>query len=501
MSAELTLGFDVGTFASKGVLTTPDGQVVTVAEREHGLDVPRPGWAEHDPEGVWWRELCEVARELLEGRDPSAVKAVGVSGLGPDLVLLDADGRPLRPAILYGIDTRAEREIAELDERIGREEILSRTGAVLTTQAVGPKLAWVARHEPEVLERVRYATSASGFLVLRLTGRHVLDPYTASSFNPLYDVRTGEWIPELAEGIVDPALLPEIAPASEIVGRVTAQAAEATGLAQGTPVAAGTIDAAAEAVSSGAVGPGDLMLMYGSTFFLILTTEDLRLDERFWAIRNVLPGRFCLAAGMATSGALTRWFCDEFLPGTGRAESYELMAREAATEPPGANGLVALPYFSGERTPIHDPDARGVLAGLTLAHSRGAIYRALLEGTAFSVAHNLEAMDEAGAGAARIVVSGGGTQNALWMQMVSDASGLVQEVPAVTLGACYGDAFLAAMGVGLVDERALSEEWVEIERRVEPDPEVVPVYERLYRVYRDLYEATKDQVHALARET
>jgi xylulokinase len=500
MAEELLLGFDIGTYSSKGVLATPDGRVIATAQIEHELYIPRPGWAEHDAETIWWADLCTIVRQLLEGRDPSSIKAIGVSGLGPDLVVLDRETRPLRPAILYGIDTRAEQEISEIEARLGRGPILQRTGAVLTSQAVGPKLRWLAKHEPEVLARACYVTSASGFLVLRLTGAHVLDWYTAGSFNPLFDVRERRWIPEWCDDIVDPSLLPEIVSPLTVVGEVTPAASEQTGLKPGTPVIAGTIDAAAEAVSVGAVTPGDLMLMYGTTLFLILTTESLKLDERFWALPHVFPDRFCLAGGTATGGALTRWFCDSFCQGLQHAECYQTMALEAAQVPPGSGGLILLPYFSGERTPIHDPRARGLLLGLTLEHKRAAVYRSLLEGTALSIRHNLEVLREAGAVARRIIAVGGGTRNEFWLQIMSDVTGLRQEIPEVTVGASYGDAFLAGLAVGLIpDESALMKDWVRIARVIEPNPKNIELYTKLYEIYRGLYPATRAYMHSLAQ--
>ena len=497
MSDELLLGVDVGTATTKGVLTTPIGEVVAQHEVEHELSIPRAGWAEHDAESAWWGDFVAICGELLTGRRPGAVKAVGVSGIGPCFVPADHDGRALRPAILYGIDTRAAAEIAELDDRLGRERIVQRTGSALTSQAVGPKLLWYRRNEPDRYRRTRYVLPASSLLVQRLTGEYVIDRHTASGFNPLYDVGAGEWIDDWAGAVLgeDGPPLPRLLWATEAAGEVSAAGAEATGLAPGTPVAAGTIDAAAEALSVGVREPGDLMLMYGSTMFLILVVDRPQPDPRVWGTQYVIPGTANIAAGMATSGVLTAWFRD-LLGGDGRAPSYQDLVDAAGDVPAGAEGLVCLPYFSGERTPIHDPDARGVLAGLTLRHGRGHIYRALLEATAYAVRHNLETIDDIGAEVRRAVEVGGGTRSDLWPQIVADVTGVDQEVPGVTVGAALGDCMLAGIAVGLV---ALDAAWNPIERTIAAAPESTPRYDELYGVYRELYPATRAQMHALAR--
>ena len=228
-----------------------------------------------------------------------------------------------------------------------------------------------------------------------------------------------------------------------------------TGLAAGTPVITGTADAAAEAISAGLANPGDLMVMYGSSIFFILKTDRLYNSPHFWGTRFLEPDTYAVAGGMSTAGSLTRWFRDNFAAGEVAAESaggenaYAALAELAAASPPGARGLVALPYFAGERTPIFDPDAKGLLVGLTLSHTRGDVYRALLESVGYGIRHNLDAMRAEGMAPARILAVGGGTLNRAWMQMVSDIAGIEQHIPAQQIGAAYGDAFLAGVGIGM----------------------------------------------------
>ena len=488
--AELLLGIDVGTASSKGVVCSPDGTILHTAVRPHALTLPRPGWAEHDAETVWWQDVVELLGELLAAAPGDSIAAVCVSGIGPCLLPATAGAAPLRPAILYGIDTRATREIEELTERYGADDVLRRCGSPLTSQAVGPKLAWLVRNEPEVWARTRRMYMASSFAVARLTGEYVLDHHSASQCDPLYDLSAQSWNEAWAEEIAPGLELPRLAWPSDVVGGVTAAAAAETGLAIGTPVCAGTIDAWAEAVSVGVVSAGDLMLMYGTTMFLVLVADAPRPDPRLWTTVGAFPGTASLAAGMATSGAVTDWFRTL----VGGPPFGELLAA-ASEAPAGSEGLIVLPYFAGERTPIFDPQARGVICGLTLRHGVGHVYRAILEGTAFAVRHHLDVFAEVGADPRRIVAVGGGTQGDLWTQIVSDVTGVPQAVPAETVGAAYGDAFLAAVGLGLEDPEGT---WARADRLVQPDGRSQSHYDKLYGLYRDLYPATRHVQHCLA---
>jgi len=495
MTVRCTLGVDIGTSSSKGVLVDETGRIVAVATRAHEVSRPRTSWVEMDAR-LWWDEFVSLSRELPErareqGIDPE-ISAVGVSGMGPCVLLADEHDEPVRPAILYGVDMRAGAQITRLTDELGADEIVRIGGSTLTSQAAGPKIAWIADEEPEVFEQARRLFMPASWLVRRLTGAYVLDHQSASQCSPLYDVEAEAWHElgwgRYASGIEPPRL----AWAGEVAGAVTDAAAAATGIPSGTPVITGTIDAWTEAVSVGAHEDGDLMLMYGTTMFLIATgTETLRTPS-MWTTVGAFPGTRNLAGGLATSGALTAW-----LKGITDAD-YPALLAEAELSGRGARGLVLLPYFAGERTPIQDPDARGVIAGLTLDHTRGDLYRAALEATALGVRHNVETMRAAGADIRRIVAVGGGTQGGLWLQIVSDATGLVQEVPRTTIGACYGAAFLAAAATAAVPPRIA--DWNPVAHTVRPDPDAATSYDELFERYLRLYASTKEIVHELAAE-
>jgi len=489
----MLLGVDIGTSASKGVLVDRSGTVVATATRPHEVSTPLPGWVEHDADAVWWNDFVAITRSLLDALDATDAppEALAVSGIGPCLLPADGAGRPLRPAILYGVDTRATRQIADLTAEFGADAILARAGTPLSSQAVGPKFRWLAEHEPDVWKRTELFFMASSYLVHRLTGRYVLDHHSASQCDPMYDLRAAGWAPDWASRVAPGLTLPSLAWPTEVVGAVTAHAARETGLPAGLPVTAGTVDAWAEAASVGVDEPGDTMVMYGTTMFLVQVLADPRPHPGLWTTRGVLPGTYCLAAGMATSGAVTDWL--RRLVGG----DFDTLVSEAAAVPAGSRGLLLLPYFAGERTPLFDPDARGVVAGLTLAHGRAELYRAALEGVAYGVRHNLEVMRAAGGHAGRLVAVGGGTRGSLWTRIVSDVVRAEQQVPRHTIGAALGDAMLAATALGLsVDADA----WNPVDATVSVDPANAAVYDEFYARYRELYPATADIAHFLAAQ-
>jgi xylulokinase len=284
--------------------------------------------------------------------------------------------------------------------------------------------------------------------------------------------------------------MPRLLWPAEVVGEVTQMASEETGIPAGTPVAAGTIDAWSEGASVGVQNPGDLMLMYGTTMFIIEVLERALHHPGLWGTTGILPSTHNLAAGMATSGALTGW-----LQKISGGVPYADLTEEAAAVPPGSDALVVLPYFAGERTPLFDPQARGVISGLTISHTRGHLYRAMLEATAYGVRHIFESMREAGGGGERLVAVGGGTKGGLWTQIVSDVTGRPHDLPEQTIGAAYGDALLAARAVGLAEPDA---DWSRIVDTVEPDEANRELYDELYGVYRQLYPTTRGQMHRLA---
>ncbi len=490
------LGVDIGTYETKAALVDEHGVMVASAAHGHKMLVPQPGWAEHRPREDWWGDFVFVTRKVLadSGIDPRGIRAIAVSAIGPCMLPVDADGEPLMNGVLYGVDTRAAAEIASLDSRIGAGTILDRCGNALTSQAVGPKILWLKNNRRDLYDRAARFLTSTSYVNHRLTGRFVIDHYTASASAPLYDVAALGWTQDLADDIARPEQMPDLLWSTDIAGAVTAEAAAETGLAKGTPVTAGTIDAAAEALSVGVRRPGDMMIMYGSTIFAIMLTDARVRDSRLWYAPWLFEGQHASMAGLATSGTLTHWFRDQLARDLSAENAFVQLAAEAASSPPGARGLVFLPYFSGERTPIHDPLAKGMIFGLDLTHGRGDIYRALLEGIACGTNHIIDTYRDAGRPPDRLFAVGGGVKNAVWSQATSDVAQLPQNVCARSVGASYGDAFLAAVAVGDVDRDAIAR-WNPVDHTIAPDPAHAAVYARRYSTFRRLYEATRPLMH------
>ncbi len=495
-TSPLYLGVDIGSSSSKAALVDADGTTVATASIRHEMSIPHPGWAEQDADGVWWHDFVHLCQTLFNETEYSGknVSGIGVSAIGPCLLPLDAKGRPLRPAVLYGVDARASDQIAELERIVGGEEIHARAGMDLSSQAVTPKMMWLQQNEPEIWARTAMLTTASSYVVFRLTGEHVIDHHTAAHSMLLYDADRHAWSDEFSDLLVAIDRLPRLGWSQELAGTVTEATAEATGLSAGTPVAVGAVDALSEAVGVGAVHSGDLMLMYGSTAFFVLVAENPTPAPGMWLLPGAFPGSRTVAAGMATTGSLTDWFRRNLAENIG----FKQLFAEAATVSPGSDGLIVLPYFSGERTPINDPDARGVFAGLSLAHGRPEMFRAILEGVAYGIRHNLDALRGANAPIGRVVAVGGGTTGDIWPQIVSDVARIEQEMSSAGGGAVLGDAFLGAVAAG---DKAIDDlsDWTGVAHTLTPTE--TPQYDRSYRQYLALYPAIRAATWAVDSTT
>ena len=504
---EVLVGVDIGTNSSKGVACRPDGTVLAEARAEHSVSLPRPGWVEHDADAVWWHDFCVIARQLMAALPPgSHVAAVSVSACGPCLLPVDRNGRPLRPGILYRVDTRASDQIKVLLDRYGSDDLLRLGGSKLTSQSVGPKIIWLRDNEPDVWSKTAHYLTATGYVVFRLTNEYVIDHHHSSYFGPFIDIRHGRWDLRYADGAVTEEQLPRIRWSNETVGTVTERAADECGLPEGTLVTAGSTDGLMEAVAAGLLGQGTLVINYASVMNLFVTTPRIAATRHLWLSEGLVPGEYVMAGGVATGGSLTSWFRKQFAREWPQETTSDVtlahgaLAAEAETSPPGSNGLLMLPYFNGEDTPFYDPDARGVIAGLSLGTTRGDVYRAIMESTALGIRHNLVEIRRSGVRIDRVRALGGGAITRLWPQIVSDMTGLKQEVPARTAGSAFSDAFLAGLATGLVAKDDLETNWIHIARLVEPDPTVGELYDRLYTMYGRFYKSTRTLVHELAAE-
>lgn len=501
------MGIDTGTNSSKGVLIDEACNVLAVHTTEHAMMNPAPGHYEHDAEKDWWGDLCTISNALIKetGVNPRDIKGVGTSALGADCLPVDENCRPLRKAILYGIDARATDEIEELTKLYGDEQIRKWYGRPLCSSDVMPKILWVKNKEPEVYAKTYKFLTGSSFIAAKLTGQYTVDRFLGlASFNPLYH-GDGTPDPVTCGPICRPDQLAKVLEATDLAGTVTAQAAKETGLMEGTPVIVGTDDSGAEAISTGVVEPGKMFIQFGSSIYMILGTKDLVDDERLWREEFIVPGLCDISAGTNAAGSLTKWFRDNIFPDAvgkeraGGPDAYETMMEGIDKIAPGSDGLILLPYFAGERTPINDPLAKGVLCGLTLAHTRQHMYRSALEAVGFSVNQQLKIMMTHNVPIDQIFAVGGGVKNPVWMQIVADIIGKTISTPAVTVGASYGDAMMAAIGAkwpGFENFASLTK-FIKPGTSYQPNRENHKIYEKYQALYEALYPAVKEIMHSL----
>lgn len=494
MKTHCLLGIDIGTTATKVIAIDCDGHILAEVERPSRLDSPQAGWAEEDAT-QWWQNVCEAIPECLAkaGLSANQVLAIGASGMVPTLILLDASGCVLRPSIQQN-DARAVQEIAYFQARTDAEDILRRTGSAVTQQSIGPKLLWLRRHEGETLACAIKIMGSYDFIAYRLTGQFSIERNWALE-SGLFDLEKEDWDDALLElATIRREHLGEVHWASEVVGRVTPQAAKSTGLLEGTPVVAGSADHIASAFSAGLKEQGDLLVKLGGAGDILYCVDQVFVDARLFLDYHVIPGKFLVNGCMASSGSLIKWFRNEFAP----EASFEMLDKRAESVPPGSDGLVLLPYFLGEKTPIQDPLARGTVVGLTLSHTSAHVYRAILEGISYGFYHHLQVLAERGLTATHARVTNGGARSQLWKQITADVLGLRLEQIAHHPGSSLGAAFVAGMGVGAFENWSDIERYIAISTVTEPNLANHAHYQKLFALYREIYEALKDKYPRLA---
>ncbi|MFV0361833.1 MAG: FGGY-family carbohydrate kinase [Suipraeoptans sp.] len=506
MKKSYFMGIDTGTFESKGVIIDQDCNIIAVHAAKHGMENPKPNHFEHDAEEVWWHDFCLISNKLIEksGVDIADILAVGASALGADCLPVDEECKPLRKAILYGIDARATSEMEWLTNYWGEEQIKEWYGRPLCSSDVMPKILWIKNNEPEVYNKTYKFLTGSSYITAKLTGEYVVDRFLGlASFNPLYD-SDGTPNPKTCEPICRPDQLAEIKNTVEIAGSITASAAKETGLREGTPVIVGTDDSGAESISTGVLEPGDMMLQFGSSVYMILCTDRLVNDDRIWREEFIIPGTFDISAGTNTAGTLTKWFRDEIFRDILSQEektginAYQLMLKEIEDIEAGSGNLITLPYMAGERTPINDPLAKGMIFGMTLAHTRAHLYKSALESVGYSINSHFNIFEEHKVPINKIMAVGGGTNNPLWMQIVSDITGKKIQTAGVTIGASFGDAMMAAMGIKYFDSFADLGKNIQKGDTYTPNMENHEKYKKYQHIFEELYSKNKELMHQLS---
>jgi xylulokinase len=487
----LFLGIDVSTTATKALLIDKSGQVLATAASAYGFETPHPLWSEQHPD-LWWQAAQNAIHELLQCSrlDPAQVAAIGLTGQMHGLVLLDEAGRVLRPAILWN-DGRTQAQCDEIHRRVGRERFIQITGNLALTGFTAPKLLWVAQHEPEIYARARHVLLPKDYLRWCLTGEYAMDKADGSG-TVLFDLRQRDWSAEVLAALdIPPAWMPPTFEGPQITGVLTAQAAAATGLRAGTPVAAGGGDQSAGAVGVGAVEPGVIALTVGTSGVVFAASPSplIEPEGRLHAFCHAVPGMWHLMGVMLSAAGSLQWYRDTLAPGL----PFDELLQEAIAVPPGSEGLLFLPYLSGERTPHPDPLARGAFVGLTLRHGRGHLTRALLEGVAFGLKDSFRLIQSAGLSEIRQVrLSGGGAKSPLWRQILADVLGVELVTVNTTEGAAFGAALLAGVGAShWPDVPAACRAAITLTGATAPDPAQIEFYASRYPAYRALYPALK----------
>jgi xylulokinase len=500
------IGLDVGTTSAKTVLIDRNGRVVFTTAPAYAFRTPKPLWAESDP-ADWWTATAAALREILakSGVAPGDIAGIGLTGQMHGLVLLDAEGKVLRPCIMWN-DQRTAAQCAVLTQKVGRARVLRLTGNPVLPGFTAPKILWVAQHEPQIYRRVAKVLLPKDYIRYRLTGEFFTDVSDASGMS-LLDVAKRRWSDEMLRACKVPrAWLAEVTESPVASTKVSATAAKLTGLRAGTPIIAGAGDQAAGAVGCGIVKTGLVSCTLGTSGVVFAQADKYRPEPqgRLHAFCHAVPGQWHLMGVQLSSAGSFQWYRNTFggeeiaREKAGGPDAYESLTRAAAKVPAGCEGLIFLPYLSGERTPYPDPHARGVFFGLTLRHGKPHLTRAVLEGVAYGLRDALELMRGLGIKPKEIVASGGGARSTLWRQILADNF----EAPIVTNnaveGSAYGAALLAGVGVRVWPTvEAASAAAVKETSRLSPGP-AASVYRDYYSHFRALYPILKGEFAALA---
>jgi len=489
----LFLGLDIGTTSTIGILIRLPDEVVGIVSRPVSFSAPQAGWAEEDPL-EWWYNVCAIIQEFQgKGVDLGKIAGIAVTGMLPALVLLDQHGGLIRPSIQQS-DGRCGAQVEALRREIDPEIFLQKAGNGINQQLISAKLRWLEMHEPENFSRIDTVFGSYDYINWRLTGNRAVEANWAleAGFTDLVSRQLDDALIALAH--VKRSAIPPLIQPHELLGHVSAVAASQTGLKSGTPVMGGAADLIASALAAGLVEKGDVLLKFGGSVDVLLASDKVVTDERMYLDFHLIPGLFVPNGCMSTGGSGLNWFARTLCIGADREAQaaglsiHQWLDRQAQTTPPGAEGLIILPYFLGEKTPLHDPQARGVFSGLSLSHGLGHCWRALLEAYAYAIAHHLEVFRDMGHVGKRYLVSDGGANSHLWMQIVAD----VIQAPLQTLrghpGSCLGAAFVAAIGTGATQNWQDIANFVDYDRIIEPRSQFAQLYAQGYRRFRQLYD-------------
>jgi xylulokinase len=503
---DILLGVDVGTTGIKALAIRPDGTIAAERFTSYEISSPRPKWAEQNPDG-WWAAFCSTVSDLLENDvQADSIAAIGLSGQMHTSVFLDADCRVIRPAILW-CDVRTTSQCETITERVGFELLRDEASNPALEGFTAPKVLWLRENEPEHFQRLRRLLIAKDYIRYKLTGELATDVSDAAG-TIMFNVKDRRWSQAILSALdIDPAILPPVVESHEVCGQVTPEAARLTGLRAGTPVVGGGADNACAAVGTGIIEEGTVQASIGSSGVVLAALAEHRVDERMrlHCMNHAAPGMWYLMGVMLTAGLSFKWFKEALCQDEIRkareqsVDVYDILSGMAASAPPGAEGLLFLPYLSGERTPHADSDARAMFMGLSLRHTKAHMVRAVMEGVAFGLRDSLELVRTLGVEANNIVVVGGGAKSSVWRQIQADIFGRPVCRLEVADAAPFGAALLAGVGAGVFPTCADA-----VKQSVRKIDETAPIpantdrYEQFYGIYRNLYLTNKDDFHKIS---
>jgi len=500
------IGIDVGTSSIKALLVNPNGEVLANSNPQYPFQTPAPLWAETDPE-VWWHATCAALKELLKDQKPERIGGVGLTGQMHGLVLLDQEGQPLRPCIMWN-DQRSYKECDEMTESIGQSEVLRITGNPILAGFTAPKLRWVEKNEPEIFSKISKVLLPKDFIRYRLTGEFFSDVSDASGTSML-NVGKRQWSDEILSAMGWPRdWLPEVTESTIASAKISPSVSDLTGLVAGTPVIAGGGDQSAQAVGCGIVKQGMVSATLGTSGVVFAQSDEYRVEPegKLHAFCHAMPGKWHLMGVMLSAAGSFQWFKNELgkeeqkREEAGEGNAYDFLTGAAADVAPGCEGLIFLPYLSGERTPHPDPHARGAFVGITLRHGKPHLTRAVLEGVSFGLKDSLSLMQSLGVQPEKVILSGGGARSDVWKQMLANVFETPCTLVNATEGAAYGAALLASVGCGAYScVEGASKAWIRETEQIRVGANHLE-YQKNYKVYQDLYPALKASFSKLTVE-
>lgn len=506
--ANYLVGCDVGTSGTKAVVISEEGKTLGTHYIPYKLITSRPGWAEHNPED-YWRAVAGTIKESIRqaGINPKEIRGVCLSALSPACILVDEKLRPLQNSHIW-MDRRGTKEAEFIREKVGDDKVFEVSGNPIDPYYGVVKLLWEKNNHPELYRKAYKVQNASDYPRMKMTGQAVTDYSNASLMGIAYNIRTKKWDENILETLgLAPEKLPAPCACDEVVGEVTREAAEETGLAPGTPVVAGTVDATAAWAAGGAVDDGDMSLSMGTAGCMGFVHKDAHFTRNMITIPHTVNSKdiYTTCAATCAFGSVTRYFRDTFGDLALLAEketgmdAYGIMCAKAEGVPVGCDGLITLPYFMGERTPIWNPIARGMVFGWSLSHTKEHLLRSFMEGAVFAVRHNFEMVKASGVKMNEpLILCEGGAKNPFWRQMLADILGVRTGYMKDAKGAPFGDAVAAGVGAGIYKDYAMMKDTAEISCLHEPNPEKKEMYDKVYKLFRRLYEDVEEDYRILA---